>query len=287
MRNLLLMLILVPFVAGCLATRNFKDPKERPRKGTAYTLTHKEFNVGVTLLGQNPYDLLLKGEFAAGIGDRWEVGVNLAHAAFGIMNVYGKYNFIDKKWWALGAKLGVTWIHVKAIWAIPEEYRDPLGNVDILSIPIEIQSSFPVADWVGLHLTVGYLHSQLFGKINEESLFLNGDIGSSQIYLKPLITLYIAERFQAFVAGRLMVWGGRYGEVTSEAKLDEQVLVGFRSANWNELDFRERSFLSFGVDAKFGKYTYLRIWARFNGAASQSKLFPSPILPGLDLFWRF
>lgn len=287
MRKGIAILILLPFLTGCLATRNFRDPKERPREGTAYTLTHKEFSTGLTLLGQSPYDLFLKVDFAAGIGDQWEVGINLAHAAFGVINVYGKYNFIDKKWWALGAKLGVTWIHVSAVWAIPEEYRDALGNVDILSIPIEIQSSFPVADWVGLHLTVGYLHSELFGDINEDSLFLNGDIGSRQIYLKPLITFYLNERILVFVGGRLLVWGGMYEQVEAEANLSDSAIVGIRSANWKELDFQQRSYITIGVNAKFGKYTYLGLAVVLNGAATQSQLFSSPVLPVLDLSWRF
>jgi hypothetical protein len=239
------------------------------------------------LLGQNPYDFVLGADFAAGIGDRWEVGVNLAHAVFGVMNVYGKYNFIDKKWWALGAEVGVTWIHVKSVWAIPEKYRDALGNIDILSIPIEIHSSFPVADWVGLHLSVGYLHSQLFGKINEETLFLDGDIGSSQVYLRPNITLYIAKRIQVFVTARLLLWGGRYGEVAAEVTNNDDLIIGFRSSQFTELEFGDRSFIQLGVDAKFGKYTYVRLWAIFNGAVAQSGIFSSSVLPGLDLFWRF
>jgi hypothetical protein len=287
MRKFVFILALLPLVTGCLATRNFRDPKERPRKDTAYTLPHKQFQAGLTLLGQNPYDFVLGADFAAGIGDRWEVGVNLAHAVFGVMNVYGKYNFIDKKWWAMGATLGVTWIHVKSVWAIPEKYRDALGNVDILSIPIEIHSSFPVADWVGLHLSAGYLHSQFFGKINEETLFLDGDIGSHQVYLRPNITLYIAERIQVFLAARLLLWGGRYGEVAAEATNNDDLIIGFRSTGFNEFEFGGKSFIKFGVEAKFGKYTYLRLWAVYNGSVSNSNLFSTPILPGLDLYWRF
>jgi hypothetical protein len=287
MRNILVIIVLLPLVTGCLAKRDFRSRTERPRKNTAYTLAHKEFNVGIGLMGQSTYNLLLNAEFAAGIGNKWEVGANLGHAALGIMSVYGKYNFIDKKWWALAARVGVTWIHVKAVWALPDQYREPLGKINILSIPIEIHSSFPVADWVGLHLSVGYIPSQIFGKINEDTLFINSDAGANLVYLRPNITFYIAERVEVYLAARLLLWGGRYGEVAAEATNNEDLILGARSTSFTQFEFRDKSFFVFGANAKFGKVTYLGLWAMVQGARANAALVAMPVIPGLDLFWRF
>lgn len=291
MKKILAVLILLPVVSGCLATRNFRDPKERPRESTAYTLTHGEFNIGLGLLGQGAYNLLINGQFAAGIGGKGgkgEVGVNLGHAAFGIVSVYGKYNFIDKKWWALSARVGLTWIYPKLVWAIPSQYRDPLGDINVLSIPVEITASFPVADWVGLHLTAGYRASALFGKIEEETAFLDSDIGSHHVYLRPEITFYLFEKVQLFIGGRLLLWGARWEQIASDITVEDGIFVGVQSAKWRQLDFAQGSFLRFGLDMKFGKYTYMRLWAIFNGSLSESDLLSSsPILPGLEFAWRF
>jgi hypothetical protein len=134
---------------------------------------------------------------------------------------------------------------------------------------------------------VGYLPSQLFGKINKDTLFLDGDIGSNQVYLRPNITLYIAERVQVFLTARLLLWGGRYGEVAAETTNNEDLIVGFRSSSWTKFEFRDRSFLTFGADVKLGKVTYLRLWAIVQGSNTNSALLPLPVIPGLDVSWRF
>jgi hypothetical protein len=79
----------------------------------------------------------------------------------------------------------------------------------------------------------------------------------------------------------------RREKVVGTTQVDTGIFVGVRSAGWQEVDQASYSFVRAGVDMKFGTVTYLRLWVMFNGSLSEDDIISSPIVPGLEISWRF
>ncbi|MCP4197678.1 MAG: hypothetical protein GY762_11065 [Proteobacteria bacterium] len=274
--------------SGCLSTRNFQAPKERITNGTAYTLTKGEMQVNVGVLTTELQNFGVEAGFTYGFGKHGEVAANLGHAGLGILNVRCKYNFIDEKWWALGIQLGLIWIRPSAVWILGEPTRQRYEGLDILSFPLEISSSFPVADWVGLSLTAGYAHTEIFGTIDDQVRFFDGSMGMRQLYLEPLVMFYIAQQAAVYIGAHLQVWGAARTRVE---RVESEILPGFnagaRSDDWIDIPFEERSHLAVGFELRFGKTFHTRLNILYNGAFSRNGIVRVPIAPALEMYWRF
>jgi hypothetical protein len=275
------------FTSGCLGPRNFQSPKERITTNTAYTLTKGEMRANVGILSSDLESFGVTAGFAYGFGKHAEVAANLGHAGLGILNVRGKYNFVDKKWWALGAQLGVVWIRPSAVWALGEATQQRYTGIDILSFPLEISSSFPVAKWVSLHLAAGYTHTEIFGTIDDQVLFFDGSLGMRKVYLEPVIMFYFAERAAVFLGGHLQVWGAARTNLEVETEIVPGFNAGARSDDWVDIAFEDRSHLAVGFELRFGKTTHTRLNIVYNGAFSRNQIIAIPIAPVLDVYWRF
>ena len=272
---------------GCIALRNFKDPKERLTTRTAYTLTAREVRADVELAGQDTHNLVANLGVTAGFGRHAEAGVNLAHGVMGVVNVHAKYNFIDMKKWALGVRVGFFWVYPPAIWALPDEFKNALGGVRIVSVPFDVIASFPLWEMAGLHLGLGYVHSDLFGEIETDTDFLASDIGVRKLHIDPMLEVCFAERVTVFTGARILLWGALVERTSMKVEVEEGVIVGARSVEWARMSASAGTSGLVGLEMKFGKTIHLRIYAVLNGLLSKVGLFDSPVLPGVDVYWRF
>ena len=94
-------------VAGCATVRDFQAPKERVLERSAYTLQHREMKVSMGLVGVGTQDLGASLGLDYGLGDRYQMGINFAHATLGVLNGSFKVNLVDNPRWALGLKAEV------------------------------------------------------------------------------------------------------------------------------------------------------------------------------------
>jgi hypothetical protein len=287
-RPVLCALILGVFLtSGCLSKRNFHNPKERITSGTAYTLTKGEMQVNVGILTTELQNFGVEAGFSYGFGKHGEVAANLGHAALGILNLRSKYNFIDEKWWALGIQLGLVWIRPSAVWILGEPTRQRYEGLDILSFPLELSSSFPVADWVSLNLTAGYTHTEIFGTIDGQVRFFDGSVGMRTVYLEPLVMFYIARQAAVYIGAHLQVWGAAQTRVEVESEILPGFNAGARSDDWVSIPFEARSDLLVGFELRFGKTFHTRLNILYNGAFSRNGIVRVPIAPTLEVYWRF
>lgn len=59
-------ILAICILLGCVTPRNFRLPKDRITRGTPYTLTNKEVEIGLTIMGQDEDDLAASLEFRLG-----------------------------------------------------------------------------------------------------------------------------------------------------------------------------------------------------------------------------
>lgn len=275
------------FLTGCLAKRDFLDPKQRVTQHTAYTLAKGQVRTGIGLVGQQSSDLGVRMDLAVGLSDHVDIGANIGHAAFGVVNVYGDFNFLDFKHFALGSSLNFVWIKPSIIWILPDDIRSDLGDINILSIPLELVSSYPINNWLQFDLAAGYTWSKLSGEISSETELIDSSIGTRQLYLRPAVQFHIASRANLFIRGKLLLHGVFYDDVTTRTDVTEGIVVTTTSQEWKKLSFDRGSDVSAGIQVKFYEHTYMTLWMTYNGAFSRSNLIDSPVLPGVDILWRF
>jgi hypothetical protein len=174
-----------------------------------------------------------------------------------------------------------------AVWILGDPTRQRYEGLDILSFPLEISSSFPVAEWVGLHLAAGYTHTEIFGTIDDQVRFLDGSMGMRQVYLEPVIMFYIAELAAVYIGAHLQVWGAAQTRVEGEFVVLPGFNAGVRSDDWVSIPFEDRSHLVVGFELRFGKTFHTRLNILYNGAFSRTDIVRVPIAPALEVYWRF
>jgi hypothetical protein len=279
---------LAPFFSSCITSRNFKDPKDRPVVGTPYTVADKDVEIGVKLLGQGEDDLAAALSLRVGVTRHFDMRINLAHGALGVLNLDAKYNFVDKKWWAMGARTGILWARPRVIWALPDDMQQNLGNIDIVAVPIELIVGSQPLKWLGANLTLGYLHGALVGTIHTDTTLFDGSIGARKLYLVPQLNFLVISKLHIFLRADLPVLIYVRDEMIAEAEIEPGMSAGVRSAEWIKLDDPiSRSQVALGLDLKLGRITRLELFAIFRGPLTLSGVLRTPVLPGVGVYWQF
>lgn len=274
--------------SGCITPRNFKSPSDRPIRGTPYTLAAKDVEIGLKIFGQDEDDLGAAIDLGVGITSRFQMGVNLAHGALGVLNVSAKLNLIDRKWWGLSGRTGILWVHPPSVWALSDETQSALGDIDIIAAPFELCLGSVPLKWLGLNFTLGYLHASIFGTINTETILFDGSIGARLLYLTPQINLFAFKILNIFLRATLPVLMYYRSELSAEVSVAPGVTAGVRSAEWVRRESPlNRSRGTVGLDVKLGKVTRLELFAVFQGALTQSGTIRMPVVPGMGAYWRF
>ena len=169
------------------ATHPLQSPEEASTRGSAYSLPGGTWGFDVGALGIGGGDSLAKLGVAYGFGAGVELGVNLAHASFGLFNATGRWHFVDTRYFDLGLRVGATYGHGEWFWVLGEVARRIVSDMDVIAFPVELTASAPVARFLQLDLGVGYRYAELFGTLgNEDSFFYReSQIGLRQFGVRP------------------------------------------------------------------------------------------------------
>lgn len=283
----ILVLPLFVILASCAAKRNFTDPVQRVTRHTAYTLQKGEVRTGIGLFGQDQDNLGLDIELAVGYANWGHVSVNLAHAALGIVNLNNEFNIVDKEKFGLGVSLGFVWVKPTFIWFLPQEAKDEFGDLSVMSIPFEIETSYPIKKWLQLDFNLGFMWAGLFGEFGDKTALFGGGFGTRQIYVRTGIQFHLKEKVNLYVNSKLLVYGTLYGSAHAQFVVQEGLIVEAETVGWNQLDFMDGSNLSMGLEWKFREHFYMNLWLMYNGPFTRYATGGDNGLAGLEAKWRF
>jgi hypothetical protein len=168
-------------------THHLQSPEEASTRYSAYTLPGGTVGIDVGALGIGGGDSLAKLGVAYGFGAGVEVGLNVAHASFGLFNVTGRWHFIDTRHFDLGVRLGATYGHGEWFWVLGDVARKLVSNIDVVAIPVELTASMPVARFLQVDLGAGYRYAELFGTLGNEDKFfyIESELGLRQFGVRP------------------------------------------------------------------------------------------------------
>jgi len=271
--------------AGCPATTQFHHKDHRPTDYTAHTLNKNEWRVGLGVVGTNYDTLGLSTDVRMGVMDGLEFGTNAAHDALGILNLDGKYRFVGGDWGEMALRAGIKWVNPSNIWILPEKKRAELGDINLIMIPLEIRSSFPINDWFGLHVHLGYIHSEIAGDVQSGSTLVNAGFGAREAYIQSYLTFSLWDKALLSLGAQVPVWGSVWYSGELENELAPGVVAGARTAQWKRLDMKELTTSFLMIESRFWESTYLRL-SVVQGLRFLNKRVPAA-LPAAELYWRF
>lgn len=278
------LLALLLLTSGCVHARNFQSPGERITAHTAYAESRR-VRVDVDLLSADAQQFVANvGVRVAAVRGRLDFGLNLAHGALGVVSADSKLTFVDRRWFGLGGRVGLTYVNPKSIWLLPPALRAELGSFNLLSVPIELWASFPIVHWFAVHVGISYQSSSMWGSFQGDALLADATIAERSVAVSPDLHFFVARRVALVGGVRLPLSAQLVSEVDTQIDLAEDLRVGIRSVEWADRDFGSRLRFNVGAETRFGRNTHLRLMLNVGAFRPLDILL---ISPSLSLYWRF
>ncbi len=172
----LLACLVAPLLASCLG-----HPQWAGRDGmldvTAATLDRGRVQVGVGAVGTRYDDVGLSIPVHVGVVGGFELSTNVAHDVVSVLNLSGKWRFLDTHGFSMAAGAGIKWLNPKNLWMLPDETRDRYSRVNVYLVPVRLSLSWAAASWLGIHLHANYTWSGLDARLPPDDLLSRAGFG--------------------------------------------------------------------------------------------------------------
>lgn len=173
---------------------DLQSPEQRSTRHSAYTLPAKLWSFDVGALGVGGGDVVAVLGVSYGLGAGVQLSANLAHYSVGLFNLTAAYQFVDTRYFALGARFGAWYGHGKWYWVATPIEEKLVSKLDVVSLPLELTASSMPTRWLELDLSAAYSYARFFGSSPpERSVFTETEIGLLQFFVRPGARLYLAD----------------------------------------------------------------------------------------------
>jgi len=148
----------------------------------------------VGALGVGGGDVVALMGVSYGLGAGFQVSANLAHFTVGLFNAGVGVQFIDTRYFDLGARVGAWYGHGKWYWIATPLEKKLISKLDVISVPLDLTASSVPTRWLELDFSLAYSYATFFGSSpSEQSPFADNEIGLHQFSLRPGTRLFIAD----------------------------------------------------------------------------------------------
>lgn len=267
------------------SARDFDDPAQRTRRGTAYALDKGQWSTEAELLGVTTDDLFGRIGLGYGFGKGVQLDTNVAHIAVGLLNVELKWNFLDFPHFGMSASVGVIWGHGAWIWILDGLEQRIIRNTEIVVLPMSLWASSHLLDWLQVDFGIRYTHSQVFGDFESDSTLADGEIGIRQLSVLPSVRFYIVQTLELFVGARLPLYSAIPGAGEANTSLGEGVYAGARTGTIDKPPFSQQFQLQFGARSAMAKTTF--VTASIHYGKTVQSLYGSAFYPAFGVEYRF
>jgi len=271
-------------LAACIKPRDFHDPAQRAVRGTAWTLEKGTVEPSVAVGGVDSAQLLVDAGLAWAPWKHVEAGVNLAHFGGGLANLELRTTLLEHERWALGAGVSPTWINTHWMWYLDSVDPDAEGadsGLDILVLPVYVNSTWSLRDWLDVTGGLSYSHAEMFGSFDSDVVLFNGDLGSRRMAIDGRAQVYV-KRVMLWASGSLPLNEWLLGNFQTELVVDDGVVVGTRTDGWFKRPFGYGWRASGGTELLLNK-TYLDLGV---GSSAASRAIGFSLSPYLAARWR-
>ena len=206
---------------------------------------------------------------AYGLGAGFEIDANLAHSSVGLLNVTSRWHFLDTRYVDLGVSLGFVYGNGAWFWVGTDFTRALIADLDIISVPLAVTASFPVANWIAFDLHTQYTHAEIFGSVGGEGrvFYFDSGFGVRQAFVRPGAHISISDSTEIEAFATLPF----FSSIPLE---DGSVSVPF-SETWGT---------EAGLRSQFMKGVFGSV--RLHYGALVDPLYGSPFYPSFDVEYR-
>ena len=284
-QTLLIALLLIALLPNDICARDFHAPDERPTEDTPYTLGAHQKQLYVGAFGTHLETVLATLGIAYAPFKIWQIEANLLHFGAGVFNISTKVTLVDLKHFGLGLSVGFFWAHGKWLWVLPDWQRKLMQGIDIFLIPIRLIAGVNLHRRVRLDLVVAYDHVESTGYYSGSRVFFDGYLGARQVFLRPVLRLFLIDRIDLHVSGKLPMWAQVNTTLDSKVTINPGLEGGVRSAGRKNLSPLFYWMVSLGMEAEVVRYFYLGLEMSI-GPYTQT-VYSRQLSIGFDLKWRF
>jgi hypothetical protein len=191
-------------VAEGAVLEDLQSPTQRDTRHSAYTLPAGTWAFNAGALGYGSGEIYAQLGVARGLGAGLQVELNLAHAIFGLLNVRASWHFIETRYFNLGASLGFWYGHGDWFWLYRGLAKDLVSKIDVISVPVTLDASVPVASWLEFYVGTEYTYAEVFGTIDiRETAFRDAYIGARQLAFRPATRFFLSNTTSVELSARL------------------------------------------------------------------------------------
>jgi hypothetical protein len=178
-----------PEAAGTL-----QSPADASQRNSAYSLPSGRWAFDVGVLGVGSDDLFAKLGVAYGIGAGVQAELNAAHVGIGIINVTARWQFVDTRYFDLGASAGAWYGRGEWLWILQGPTKELVSHVSMLRVPLSLTASTQPTSLLEFDLGVEYGYANLFGSLSgEESFFVDAQLAVQHFNLRPGMRVFVSD----------------------------------------------------------------------------------------------
>ena len=184
-----------------------QSPEQVSTRYSAYSVPQGMWALDIGAFGISSGDAFAKIGATYGVGHGLQFEVNLAHMGLGLLNFSANWHFVDTRYFDLGASVGVWYGHGEWFWIAQGAAKTIASKLDVVSIPIAVTASAPLASWLQLDLGLQYTYGDIYGATTADiSLFEDAEIGLRQLFFRPVARLYISDNTSFELSAKLPVY---------------------------------------------------------------------------------
>lgn len=142
---------------------------------------------------------------AYGAHKHLQIGSNLAHDSFGLLNLHLESTIVDHPRIAFALETGLFYTNPRFIWVLPKEYRSGLG-VHVVGAPIRATATIPAASWIHLNMGFGYNHVGVMGEARGDEGFGEGSFGARAVVAEPMLSFFLGKRVAILAGCHWSLW---------------------------------------------------------------------------------
>lgn len=272
-------------LSACVRERDLRAPADRPTTQDAYTETAGTGRIDVAIGGTTGVDVAVAIGVRVGLPARFEVGANFAHYGAGMFNASLRWNPVDLRSFALGVEIHPGFMRPQWMWyldLVDPEIPGVLAKMTLMTIPIAVVGTFPVADPVLLTVALGYDHTEIFGTIDADVLWFEGSLGSRRLWAGPAAHFLVGRVLVIEASAKIPIATWVATAFESSSTVEDGVVVGVRSAEWQPVTFGRGVSGQVVAELRAGD-THLRLGI---GTGPLMRKAGAPVFPFLGAYWR-
>ena len=242
---------------------DLQSPALRSTQYSAYTLVPGTWSIEITALGSSANDLY--GLLGVGYGFKhgFQLDVNLVHWIAAVFDVELKWNFLERRHFALGAGVGFLYAHGAWIWVLGDATRSLIADVDLFSLPLALTASAPINRWLQFDLTVAYRHTLVQGTLQAgRSIYAESEIGARQLVVRPTGRLFVSDSTALEVSAKLPVFNRVPYEVDPNVTVRDKS-YGKPRNGYAQADFSESWNVEVGLRSSLRRWLFATVSLQF------------------------